>query len=82
MALEKTKSKIWIAVTGVILCVFAMILLIVQTLRTSPQNIWILVVMFGLGFLTEGIYREFRKKRKIEPVLKNSDSGSQKVSDS
>jgi amino acid transporter len=68
---SKTKSVKWIPLSGMILCTAALVLLIIQTFRTSPRNIWVLIVMFGLAFLVEGIYREFRKKREIQSVINN-----------
>ena len=47
--------------------------MIVQTIKTSPGNIWVLVVMFGLAFLVEGAYRKFRKNKNIKPIIKNFD---------
>ncbi len=70
---EKTNSNKWISLTGSVLCAAALALLIFQTLRTSPQNIWVLVVMFGIAFAIEGLYREFRRKKQIQPVIKNKD---------
>jgi amino acid transporter len=70
---KKTGSNRWIPVSGLVLCIAALILLIVQTFRTSPQNIWVLVVMFGLAFLVEGVYREFRGKRTIQSAMNTND---------
>lgn len=71
---SKTNSVKWIPVSGVLLCAAALVLLIIQTFKTSPQNIWILVIMFGVAFLVEGIYREFRKKRKIQSIIRIPDA--------
>ncbi len=68
---KKTGSKKWISFLGVFLCIIALGLLIVQTLRTSPGDIWVLVVMFGLAFIIEGSYRKFKRKKKIQPVIKD-----------
>ncbi len=70
---SKTNSKKWISFSGIILCLTALVLMIVQTIATNPQNIWVLIAMFGAAFLIEGIYREFRKKRKLQPSLKNTN---------
>jgi len=69
---DKTNSRKWISFMGIVLCLVALILMIIQTIKTSPGNILVLVIMFGLAFLIEGTYREFRKKRKIQPEIKNS----------
>lgn len=66
---NKTKSVKWIPLAGMILCITALVLLITETFKTSPQNIWVLVVMFGLAFSIEGIYREYRKKKQIQSFL-------------
>ncbi len=68
---NKTNSKKWISFMGIVLCLVALILMIIQTIKTSPDNIFVLVIMFGIAFLIEGTYREFRKKRKIQTVIKN-----------
>ncbi len=73
---KKTKSIKWISGTGIILCLTALILMIIQTLKTSPGDIWVLVVMFGLAFLVEGTYRGFRKKQKIQPLLNKASEES------
>jgi amino acid transporter len=70
---SKTKSKKWISFAGIFFCLTALILMIVQTVKTSPNNIWVLVIMFGLAFLVELTYRKFRKNKNIKPVIKNTD---------
>ncbi len=67
---SKTDSKKWIPIAGAVLCLIALGLLIVQTLRTSPDNIWVLVVMFSLAFLIEWSYRKLRRKKKLKPVIR------------
>ena len=69
---KKTGAKKWISFSGIIFCLIALILLIIQTFRTDPENIWVLVVMFGLAFLVEGIYRKFGSKRKNRTEIKKS----------
>ncbi len=71
---KKTGSKKWIPFVGTVLCIIALGLLIVQTLRTSPGNIWVLMVMFTLAFLIEVTYREFRRNKKIQPILEKNKS--------
>jgi amino acid transporter len=73
---DKTNSKKWISFAGILFCLTALILLIIQTISISPQNIWVLVIMFGLAFLIEGIYREFRRERKVKRVIKNPEEVS------
>ncbi len=73
---KKTGSNRWMPLTGIIFCLIALGFLIFQTIKTSPQNMWVLVVMFGLSFLVEFIYREFRTNRKIKPDIKDSKTGT------
>ena len=70
---SKTKSKKWISFAGIFFCLTALILMIVQTVKTSPGNIWVLVIMFSLALLVELTYRKFRKNKNIKPVIKNTD---------
>lgn len=53
-----TKSKRWISILGAIICLGALSTLIWQRATTSPNEIWILLVMVGLAFLIETIYRK------------------------
>jgi amino acid transporter len=53
-----TKSKRWISILGAIICLGALSTLIWQRATTSPNEIWILLVMVGLAFLVETIYRK------------------------
>ena len=70
---KKTNSNKWIPVLGVFFCLTALGFLVYQTIKTSPQNILVLVIMFGLAFLIELIYREFRKNKKLKPELEKSE---------
>jgi amino acid transporter len=70
---SKTKSKRWIPLLGIIFCLAALTLMVIQTFIISPENIWVLVIMFGLAFLTESGYRKFRRKRKIQSEIKISN---------
>ena len=53
-----TKSRKWIPATGCVMCVGAVATLIWQRAATSPSELWVLVVMVGLAFLIEAIYRK------------------------
>jgi amino acid transporter len=59
---EETGSHRWLAVVGVLLCLFALAALAWQTIATSPAQMWILVAMLGLSVGIEIIYRGFRKQ--------------------
>jgi len=65
---SETKSKKWISILGVITCILALISLIIKTIEQSPSNLWLLLILFGLSFLIEGIYRKFRGK-DLQPVI-------------
>ena len=54
---EKTGSMKWLSFIGLILCIVALGALIWQRVMTNPEEIWVLVVMVGLAFLIEGLYR-------------------------
>jgi amino acid transporter len=64
-----TKSRKWIPVTGCIMCVGALATLIWQRATTSPSELWVLVVMVGLAFLIETIYRR-ATGRRIRPFCR------------
>ena len=63
---QKTKSNRWISGIGVIICLIALGMLIWQTAMATPQKIWVLVVMAGISFLIEWIYRK-STGRTIKP---------------
>jgi len=54
---EKTASRRWIAVFGVVICSCALGALIWQRATTSPGELWVLGVMMGLAFAIEAVYR-------------------------
>jgi amino acid transporter len=68
-----TKSKRWVPLLGTILCIVALIFLIIQTVRTSSQNIWVLVIMFALAFGVEGSYRIYKKKSGIQQLSQDDE---------
>ena len=67
---SKTGSKKFISVSGAALCLIALVMLIIQTAKTSPSNIWVLIIMAGLAFGIEALYREFRG-RELKPEIKS-----------
>lgn len=75
---SKTGSKKIISVSGAVLCLIALVMLIIQTARTSPSNIWVLIIMAGLAFGIEALYREFRGK-KLQPEIKSAESPKKDV---
>lgn len=54
---DETRSKRWLSLTGVGLCVGALASLLWQTANRAPRQLWIPAVMIGLAFLTEYTFR-------------------------
>ncbi len=67
---KAAKSRRSLAFLGVIVCAFALAALIWQRAKESPQELWILVVMVGIAFLIEIVYRALTG-RIIRPSLRN-----------
>jgi amino acid transporter len=61
-----TGAKRWISTAGGIFCLMALVILIIQRAMISPQELWVLLAMVGLAFLTEIIYRK-STGRTIKP---------------
>ena len=53
----ETQSRRWVSLTGVALCLAALVTLLWQTALTAPGRIWILVVMITVAFATEFAFR-------------------------
>jgi amino acid transporter len=53
-----THSYRWISMLGTVACLAAVIVLLAQTAQTQPRNLWIIVVMVGLAFGIEFVYRK------------------------
>ena len=70
---KKTASKRWIPTLGTIFCLGALGALIWQTVKTSPGELWVLVIMVGSAFAIEAIYRKFTG-REIRPLIKEKSS--------
>lgn len=72
-----TNSKRWLSGLGAILCLSALGTLIMQIWMVSPEKIWVLVIMIGMAFIIEAIYRFFSNRvikssiRKIEDDIKD-----------
>ena len=60
---RQTKSIQWISLLGVIVCIAALVILLTQTARQNPQNLLVVVVMVGLAFAIEIIYRQFTNRQ-------------------
>ncbi len=55
---QRTNSHQFISLLGTVACLAAVIVLLNQTAQTHPQNLWVVVLMVGLAFGIEGIYRQ------------------------
>jgi amino acid transporter len=53
----ETRSRRWLSLIGVALCLAAFATLLWQTALTAPGRIWILVVMLAVAFATEFAFR-------------------------
>ncbi len=69
---KKTDGKKWLSFTGGILCLLALVILIVQRAIISLGDLWVLVVMVGVSFLIEILYR-IKTGRKIRSSLPDLD---------
>jgi len=65
---EKTGSRRWIPILGIVLCLGALGSLIWEIGQKTPSHLWILLAMLLLAFLVEGAYR-FIKERKLQLPL-------------
>ncbi len=59
---EKTKSRAWISMVGVVACLGALGMLLWHVIGTSPAKTLTLVAMLGLSFVVELVYRGVRKR--------------------
>ena len=69
---KRTGANRFIAAVGAFVCVTALGALVWETFRTTPANIWVLVVMGVLAFTIEGLYRAMTG-REIKSVFKRSN---------
>jgi amino acid transporter len=53
----KTGAKKWLSFIGFGLCLLALVILILQRAITSPNELWVLLVMVGFSFIAEAVYR-------------------------
>lgn len=59
---SETKSRAWVSWLGLLACFAALAALVWQTVRTHPNQLWVLAAMLGLAVLIEGTYRAVAKK--------------------
>lgn len=61
---KETVSSKWIPFTGLLLCLVALTILVWHTIESSPQQIWVLIIMVGASFLIEALYHSRRRQLK------------------
>jgi len=66
---RQTSSKMWISAIGVVVCIAALGALVWHTAQTEPAKLWVLLIMTGLAFGAEAIYRQAtgRELKKLLP---------------
>jgi amino acid transporter len=69
---EKTGSRGWIPILGVVLCLGALGSLIWEIGQKTPSHLWILLAMLLLAFMVEGVYRFIKERRLQVPLTKKS----------
>lgn len=60
---QQTNSDRWISFLGTVACLAAVVVLLAQTAKTNPQNLWIVILMVSLAFLIEIVYRRFTNRQ-------------------
>ena len=68
---RKTASHRSISALGAIICLVALGLLILQKVKESPNNIFILLLMLGLSFTIEALYQKLMG-RAIRPFFRSN----------
>lgn len=76
----RTNSKSWLSVLGVILCLFALGALIWQIWMTTPNKLWVLVIMVGMAFSIEAVYRFFTN-RVIKSLIREIEVEIEDIED-
>ncbi|MBW4693436.1 MAG: APC family permease [Lyngbya sp. HA4199-MV5] len=61
---QTTRSRQWLSLLGVLLCLSALGVLIWQTFQTDAVTLWVLVVLVGLAIGLEGLFFLFRLRRR------------------
>jgi amino acid transporter len=66
---RQTSSRRWISAIGVVVCIAALGALVGHTAQTEPAKLWVLLIMTGLAFGAEVIYRRVtgRELKKFLP---------------
>jgi len=69
---EKTGSRGWLSILGVVLCLAALGSLIWEIGQKTPSHLLILLAMLLLAFLVEGAYRFIRQRRLQVPLSRKA----------
>ncbi len=69
---DKTGSRTWIPVLGVVLCLGALGSLIWETAKKNPSHLWILVAMLLLALVVETMYRSIKKRWLQTPLSRKA----------
>jgi amino acid transporter len=65
---RKTGSRRWISFIGAVTCMCALVTLLWYAFRTSPDKLWVLMIMGGAAFGIEWVYRRITG-RTIKPAM-------------
>ncbi len=68
---ERTGAKRWISILGLVGCLGALVVLILQTIKTAPSDVLVLVVMVAIALVIEVTYRSITG-RTIRSVFERS----------
>ena len=68
---KRTNSYRWISFLATVVCLAAVVVLLAQTAQTNPRNLWIVVVMVGLAFAIEIVYRRLTNREIHLSVVRN-----------
>ncbi|HOP06399.1 MAG TPA: APC family permease [candidate division Zixibacteria bacterium] len=58
---KDTGSNLLVPISGVVSCLGALLVLLWQTYRTKPAELFTLAIMLGLSWLVEWLYRRFKR---------------------
>lgn len=61
---QTTRSRQWLSLLGLLLCLSAFGVLLWQTVQTDAVTLWVLVVLLGLALGLEGLYSLLRSRRR------------------
>jgi len=73
---EKTGSRGWISILGVVLCLAALGSLIWEIGKKNPSQLWILLAITLMAFLVEGAYRFIKARRLQVPLSRKAGPAS------